>query len=50
VENIQPSIQNRVYDSRGIATAVTTSFPVNYVIYENNNDNRRDAEAPSQED
>lgn len=37
IEGLQPSLQDRVYDSNGIATACTTAsfFMPNYLVSEN---------------
>ena len=39
IDGLQPSLQDRVYDSNGISTAITTSqfFMPNYLIRINNN-------------
>lgn len=36
IPNVQPSLSDRIYDSNGIATAITTSsfFMPHYLIYE----------------
>lgn len=40
IDGLQPSLQDRVYDSNGISTAITTSqfFMPNYLIRINNNE------------